>query len=136
MIKRLGRMIAISVVVAGPAAVSAQDQPVALTAAQAERGQAAYRQSCQDCHGSTLDNGEFGGPPLKGGYFRGRWGAGNASVLFGMLSGVMPPDRPGQLSPQTYADLMAFILSRNGYPAGDKEFPIDPGAQQQMTLKR
>ena len=44
--------------------------------------------------------------------------------------------RPGQLSPQTYADLMAFILTNNGYPAGDKEFPIDPGAQQQMTLKR
>src|SRR6266404_348605 len=136
MIKRLGRMIAISVVVAGPAAVSAQDQPVALTATQAERGQAAYRQSCQDCHGSTLDNGEFGGPPLKGGYFRGRWGAGNAAVLYGYLSLTMPPDRPGQLSPQTYADLTAYILSHNGYPAGDQEFPSDPDAQQTMTLKK
>ena len=126
--------LAILICFATPA--PAQEQPVAFTAAQAERGQTAYRGNCQDCHGAALDDGEFGGPPLKGGYFRGRWGSGNASVLFGMLSGAMPPDRPGQLSPQTYADLLAFILSRNGYPAGDKEFPIDPGAQQQMTLKR
>ena len=128
--------LAIFVTVAGTNSTSAQEQPVSFSAAQAERGQVAYRSNCQDCHGASLDDGEFGGPPLKGGYFRGRWGSGNASVLFGMLSGVMPPDRPGQLSPQTYADLMAFILSRNGYPAGDKEFPTDPGAQQQMTLKR
>ena len=127
---------ALAIVLVAATPLAAQEQPVTFTAAQAERGQSAYRNNCQDCHGSSLDNGEFGGPPLKGGYFRGRWGSGNASVLFGMLSGAMPPDRPGQLSPQTYADLMAFILSRNGYPAGDKEFPTDPGAQQQMTLKR
>jgi mono/diheme cytochrome c family protein len=127
---------ALAIVLVAATPLAAQEQPVTFTAAQAERGQSAYRNNCQDCHGSSLDNGEFGGPPLKGGYFRGRWGTGNASVLFGMLSAAMPPDRPGQLSPQTYADLMAFILSHNGYPAGDKEFPADASAQQQMTLKR
>src|SRR5262249_43318791 len=66
---------AVAVVLGGTVAASAQDQPAAplYAAAQAERGQSAYRQSCQDCHGSSLDNGEFGGPPLKGGYFRTRW---------------------------------------------------------------
>jgi mono/diheme cytochrome c family protein len=127
-----------AVLVGGAVAVSAQDQPAAplYAAAQAERGQAAYRQSCQDCHGSTLDNGEFGGPPLKGGYFRTRWGNGTVAVLYGYVSLAMPPDRPGQLSPQTYADLVAFLLSGNGYPAGDKELPTDPNAQQNMSLKR
>jgi hypothetical protein len=48
----------------------------------------------------------------------------------------MPPDRPGQLSPQTYADLVAFLLSNNGYPPGDKELPTDQNAQQDMSLKR
>jgi len=133
---RIALALAIALAAAPYAPVRAQEQPVTFTAAQAERGQSAYRSNCQDCHGSSLDNGEFGGPPLKGSFFRGRWGSGNASVLFGMVSGTMPPDRPGQLTPQTYADLMAFILSHNGYPAGDKEFPSDPGAQQQMTLKR
>src|SRR5262249_36864017 len=129
---------AAAVVLGCAAAVSAQDQPAAplYAAAQAERGQSAYRQSCQDCHGSSLDNGEFGGPPPKGGYFRTRWGQGNVAALYGYVSLAMPPDRPGQLSPQTYADLVAFLLSNNGYPPGDKELPADPNAQQNMSLKR
>ena len=129
---------AAAVVLGGAVVASAQEQPVAplYAAAQAERGQAAYRQSCQDCHGTSLDNGEFGGPPLKGGYFRTRWGNGSVAVLYGYVSLAMPPDRPGQLSPQTYADLVAFLLSGNGYPAGEIELPTDPNAQQDMSLKR
>jgi len=57
-------------------------------------------------------------------------------VLYGYVSLAMPPDRPGQLSPQTYADLVAFILSNNGYTAGDKELTPDPNAQQSMSLQR
>jgi len=130
--------LAATVILCGGVAASAQDQPAAplFAAAQAERGQSTYRQNCQDCHGTTLDNGEFGGPPLKGGYFRTRWGNGSVAALYGYVSATMPPDRPGQLSPQTYADLVAFILSSNGYPAGDKELPADPAAQQSMSLKR
>jgi mono/diheme cytochrome c family protein len=131
-------MFAAALVLAGTVAAPAQDQPATslYAAAQAERGQAAYRQSCQDCHGSSLDNGEFGGPPLKGGYFRTRWGQGSVAALYGYVSLAMPPDRPGQLSPQTYADLVAFLLSNNGYPPGDKELPADQNAQQNMSLKR
>jgi len=135
---QLPRLGFAAAVIGGAVAASAQDQPAAplYAAAQAERGQAAYRQSCQDCHGTSLDNGEFGGPPLKGGYFRTRWGQGNVAALYGYVSLAMPPDRPGQLSPQTYADLVAFLLSNNGYPPGDKELPIDPNAQQNLSLKR
>ena len=142
MIARFGRLprlaFAATAALCNTVAVSAQDQPGAplYATAQAERGQAAYRQSCQDCHGSSLDNGEFGGPPLKGGYFRTRWGQGSVASLYGYVSLAMPPDRPGQLSPQTYADLVAFLLSNNGYPPGDKELPTDQNAQQTMSLKR
>ena len=142
-VKLLGQIVppmavAVTVVLSGLASVSAQDRQTTptFTVAQADRGQAAYRPNCQDCHGSTLDNGEFGGPPLKGGYFRGRWEAGNVAVLYAYVSMTMPPDRPGQLSPQTYADLVAFILSNNGYPPGDKELPSDLDAQQNMSLKK
>src|SRR5262249_51166783 len=92
-------MLAATFVGCGGVAASAQERPAtpAFTAAQSERGQATYRQSCQDCHGSSLDNGEFGGPPLKGGYFRTRWGSGTVAVLYGYVSLTMPPDRPGQL---------------------------------------
>src|SRR5215813_8935758 len=131
-------VLAATFVGCGTVAVSAQERPAtpAYTTAQAERGQASYRQSCQDCHGSSLDNGEFGGPPLKGGYFRTRWGSGTVAALSGYVSLTMPPDRPGQLSPQTYADLVAFILSGNGYTAGNKELTPDQSAQQGMSLQR
>ena len=130
--------LALAVFLSVPASVLAQDRPKVptFTTAQADRGQAAYLQDCQDCHGSTLDNGEFGGPPLKGGYFRTRWGTASVAVLSGYISMTMPPDRPGQLSPQTYTDLVAFILSSNGYSPGDKELPSEQSAQQNMSLQR
>jgi mono/diheme cytochrome c family protein len=109
---------------------------LSFTAEQAERGEAAYQRNCQDCHGTTLDNGEFGGAPLKGSYFRRRFGDGSLAALFGKTRTTMPPDRPGQLSDQTYLDLTAFLLSQNGYAAGDKELPADLEAQQKMSLKK
>jgi mono/diheme cytochrome c family protein len=119
--------------VAGPAPA-----PTALTfsAEQAERGEAAYARNCQDCHGSTLDNGEFGGAPLNGSYFRRHWGSGSVAALYSKTRTTMPPDRPGQLTDQTYLDLTAFLLSKNGYAAGDKELPADLEAQQKMSLKQ
>jgi mono/diheme cytochrome c family protein len=106
------------------------------TAEQVERGREAYTHNCQDCHGSTLDNGEFGGPPLKGGYFRNHWGAGSVADLTGYAKALMPPDRPGRLSEQTYTDLVAFLLSSNGYEPGGTELPSDTAAQQKMSLKK
>ena len=52
------------------------------------------------------------------------------------MKAKMPPDRPGQLNDETYTDLIAYILSENGYPSRDKELPADAGAQQAMSLKR
>src|SRR5258708_35898062 len=43
-----------------------EQRPPAFTQEQVERGKSIYQRNCQDCHGSTLDNGEFGGAPLKG----------------------------------------------------------------------
>jgi len=106
------------------------------TAEQAERGEAAYRHACQDCHGSALDNGEFGGPPIKGPYFSAHWGTGNVAALYAYTKTKMPPDRPGDLSAETYIDLIAFILSRNGYQDGAAELSADLDALQRMSLKK
>src|SRR6516225_9620882 len=53
--------------------------PSDFTAAQAERGHLTYAHNCLDCHGSNLDNGEFGGPPLKGLSFARHWEATNVA---------------------------------------------------------
>ena len=132
--------LATAAVAAGTLAVvtkaGAQQRPPAFTEEQVARGKSIYQKNCQDCHGSTLDNGEFGGAPLKGSYFRQHWGSGDVSGLFGYMNTLMPPDRPGQLSEQSYVDLTAFLLSNNGYTAGAEELTADPDAQRKMTMKK
>lgn len=132
-------MLAALAITASPrhaAAQSSGQRPPAFTEAQVERGKAVYLKNCQDCHGSALDNGEFGGAPLKGSYFRQHWGAGDVSALFGYVNTLMPPDRPGQLSEQSYVDITAFLLSSNGYAAGNQELTADQDAQRKMTMKK
>jgi mono/diheme cytochrome c family protein len=118
-----------------PAAVAAS-APVTFTQEQADRGHAAYRRNCQDCHGINLNDGEFGGAPLNGLYFSRHWGNGSVAALYGFMRAKMPPDRPGKLNPQTYADLTAFLLAKNGYQPAQSELPPDTEAQEHMNLKR
>jgi mono/diheme cytochrome c family protein len=106
------------------------------TTEQAARGQASYEHSCMVCHGSTLDNGDFGGPPLRGSWFRNHWGSADAAALFGYVKVAMPPDNPGGLNDTTYADIVAYILQVNGYQAGSAALPADAGALGGMSLAR
>lgn len=110
--------------------------PPAFTQEQADRGHAIYRRNCQDCHGANLNDGEFGGAPLNGQYFTRHWARGSVAALYGFMRSKMPPDRPGKLNPQTYADLTAFLLARNGYQPTQTELPPDPEAQSHMDLRR
>jgi mono/diheme cytochrome c family protein len=122
--------------VPGLPATAMASVPPAFTQEQADRGHAIYRRNCQDCHGSNLNDGEFGGAPLNGQYFVRHWGSGKVAALYGYMRAKMPPDRPGKLNPQTYADLTAFLLDKNGYQPTQSELPPDPDAQQKMDLKR
>jgi len=119
-----------------PAPAAVASVPLTFTQEQADRGHRLYQRNCQDCHGSNLNDGEFGGAPLNGQYFIHHWGNGTAAALYGYMRAKMPPDRPGKLNPQTYADLTAFLLARNGYQPGQTELPPDPEAQEHMDLKR
>jgi mono/diheme cytochrome c family protein len=110
--------------------------PPAFTQEQADRGHAIYRRSCQDCHGTNLNDGEFGGAPLNGQYFARHWGNGSVAALYGFMRAKMPPERPGKLNPQTYADLTAFLLLKNGFQPTQTELPPDPEALARMDLKR
>ncbi len=37
----------------------------------------------------------------------------------------MPEGDPGSLQPEEYADVLAYLLSLNDYPAGDQPLPPD-----------
>jgi len=112
----------------------ANSAPSLFTSAQATRGEASYDRYCLACHGSHLDDGDFGGPPLRGSYFRSHWGAGDVAALFAFTKNGMPPDNPGGLNDSTYADILAYILQYNGYKAGESELPTDPAAQAELEL--
>ncbi len=90
------------------------------TAAQADRGKTAYADNCASCHGTNLDDGEFG-PALKGAAFQQKWGVQSPAALFSYMQQKMPPANPGQLTAQTYADLDAYILQANSVAPGANE---------------
>src|SRR4051812_40102348 len=87
---------------------------------QAGRGKAAYAKECGNCHGAALSGGEEA-PPLSGPAFRATWGGLTVGALFEQIRLSMPEGRPGTLSRQQNADILAFILSVNQSPAGKSE---------------
>jgi PQQ-dependent dehydrogenase (methanol/ethanol family) len=97
---------------------SAATEPGHYTRAQAASGAAVYSATCQQCHGVNLQGQS--GPPLVGAPFRTYVGkAGTAASLEDFIARQMPADKPGSLTQQQYLDVTAFLLARNGYPAGD-----------------
>lgn len=98
----------------------------AYNAAQQKRGAAIYNRECSTCHGETLEGGE-GSPPLAGSAFRASFGGQTVAVLFNKIRTTMPapPEQPGKLTLQENADVVAHILSVNGFPAGDRALSTD-----------
>jgi S-disulfanyl-L-cysteine oxidoreductase SoxD len=103
---------------AAPAAAQAPAQgAVSYAAAQAEAGARAYvANACAACHLPDLSGAE--GPPLIGSSFTSNWGSAPVSALFDFVKENMPATAPGSLPDQTYVELVAYLLSRNGVPAG------------------
>jgi hypothetical protein len=53
--------------------------------------------------------------------------------IYNYASTQMPLDKPGSLSPATYAALVAFLLQQNGHPAGPRA--LTPDAAKRSTEK-
>jgi alcohol dehydrogenase (cytochrome c) len=104
----------------------ASDVHLSLSAAQVARGQLQFMANCSVCHGLNLQGAA--GPPLAGEQFAAKWGQGAHTVReFSLVLHTMPRDAPGSLSGSQYADLAAFLLSRNGYAAVSAELSLaDP----------
>ncbi|HEY5929909.1 MAG TPA: cytochrome c [Burkholderiales bacterium] len=91
------------------------------TDAQATRGNELYQQNCSICHGSQLQGNPAA--PLTGPAFSGRWEDGKHTLddLYYIIRSLMPNNAPGSLSKAQYADIVAYILKVNRYPAGESE---------------
>jgi S-disulfanyl-L-cysteine oxidoreductase SoxD len=94
------------------------------TEAQSKRGQAVYAETCANCHGVELEGMDMS-PPLAGATFGSNWNDLTMGDLAERIRISMPADRPGTLTRAQVADVMAFMLKANGFPAGESELPSD-----------
>jgi mono/diheme cytochrome c family protein len=101
--------------------------------AQAKRGEAVYSQSCASCHGPDLA-GLDTAPSLTGPEFNTSWGDLPLSDLFERVRTTMPADAAGSLPPQQYADVVAFLLAKDNFPAGAADLPADGDALKQIKF--
>lgn len=129
----------------GVAAVTLDDRPApSFTVEQADAGRHLYQvHGCGFCHGDDL-RGLFdfrgseygGGPALLGSHFLQSWRANGLDALFIAMRDRMPPDARGSVTPDEFAEILAFILTRNGFAADGVELPADPSALAEMSLRQ
>ena len=130
---RQGRwcILAAALALSCAAGVSAQDKKSVkagvYTAAQADRGQTVFRSKCASCHAPNrftddLFYTSFAGKPL--------W------EMFDVISDSMPEDNPGSMKKEEYADVIAYLLKLNNFPAGAGDLPIDKDALSAIMMEK
>ena len=90
------------------------------TEEQAGRGKPLYNQACAECHGPALEGGEMA-PALANDEFRWNWNGLSIGDLFERLRVSMPQANPLAMRRSDKADVLAYILQQNEFPAGDTE---------------
>ena len=60
-----------------------------------------------------------------GANFAAKWGGATLGDVYQDFALAMPPAKAGQLTPATYASIVAFFVRESGYPAGRTELPSD-----------
>jgi mono/diheme cytochrome c family protein len=106
---------------AAPAAGAAL--PALFTTAQAVAGAQIYATKCAACHGSNLQG--VAAPSVAGNDFliTAQHDGWTLAIIRYIVFNLMPRNSPASLPPTEGADLMAFLLASNCYPAGNAPFP-------------
>jgi S-disulfanyl-L-cysteine oxidoreductase SoxD len=103
------------------------------TAEQARQGKAIYQDQCGMCHGDALE-GRGPDSALAGSSFLNSWTGQTIADLFMKTIVMMPATNPGTLTPKQTADVIAYILSTNKFPAGKAELPTDPQSLEMIHI--
>jgi mono/diheme cytochrome c family protein len=103
------------------------------TADQAAQGKTVFENKCLTCHGAELNGGEMA-PPLSGAMFLSNWTGQSLGDLFSRIHTTMPQNDPGSLNNAEVAQVMAYILSFNQFPAGTTPLPSDEAALGQIGI--
>ena len=133
--------VLLAVLVSLTFATSGLAQPLSAgsyTAVQADTGAAMYTARCAVCHLASLQ-GSFEAPALAGDDFRTVWAGRPVADLLNVIATTMPPQAVGSLDPDEVAAVTAFLLRRNGVPAGPSRLDtssamtVIPGARPDVT---
>lgn len=93
--------------------------------AQAESGEALYKDKCLTCHDK-----KYFRPVLK------RWDGQPLGLFFAVMSASMPESNPGSLPNEQYADILAYILSLSRYPSGDTALDSSEETLNDITIAK
>jgi mono/diheme cytochrome c family protein len=90
------------------------------TDAQAARGRVLFTDVCAACHPDP--------------FWRPSWSGRSVEELYTTIVKFMPDDNPGSVSGGEAADVLAYILQGNDFPAGAQALPDDPAALAAVTI--
>ncbi len=97
--------------------------PALYTHEQALAGEGVFMAHCASCHGMNLHG--VSAPAVAGSDFlaTAKHDGWTLEVIRTLVFTMMPLDAAGTLPPKQYAEVMAFLLAANCYPAGKTAFP-------------
>ena len=131
MIKGLALLAVAGVAVSGRLA-AAQDSGW-YTQAQATRGHDLFDNYCAQCHRPDLMGAE--GPALVGAGFLQAWGSKPLGDLFSFEHAQMPANNPGSLPDDQLWSITAYILQKNGFPAGTIALSQPTAASRMLSAR-
>jgi polar amino acid transport system substrate-binding protein len=111
------------------AASAAAGLPALFTKTQAEAGQEIFSTTCVSCHGTNMQG--TAAPAVAGNEFlkAAKQNGWSLTQLRYLVVTMMPMNAARSLSPDQYAEVLAFLLASNCYPPGATPFPThdEPG---------
>ncbi len=96
------------------------------TVEQARRGEKVAKDVCSACH-------------LQDWFIEiliQSWAGAPVGMLYELIATTMPQDSPGGLTPQQYADVLAYIFELNELPAGEEELSASKEALGTILIER
>lgn len=104
------------------------------TEQQAARGEPLYQEWCASCHAPDLSGGDLA-PGLVGGEFVWNWSGITVGQLFERLRISMPQENPSSVTRAQKADILAFMLYVNEFPAGEHELADRTNMLEQIMFE-
>ena len=102
---------------------------------QADRGKATYDKICVACHTFKPSEKSKDNPDLGGEAFLTKWDNKSVHQLATVIYTTMPNDGSAVISEAETADVVAYILQQNNFPAGTQPFKWDTSSRKIMIVK-